>query len=683
MDEQSPEKSAEKPLQSLDLSALESLSLGPQWGSTESLAKKFSEYEEDEFRGNRQRGSNAQRRDRRPRFERPGVAAGAEGAPPPRSGPGGPGRGPGGPGRGPGGPGRGMGGGLQNRGPAQGEQPRRFDQGERARHPEGERDPRGGRGERFERRGPREERFQPIVEAAFYPEDTPFKALAQALKTSSRTFELFEIARLILQKTDRFVMVLKPLGSPAQTNLQFHVSVPDNVPFENEAEAIDHVFNHHLESFFQIETVEVDPPKGAFHVINRCTITGELLGPPNYHRYQMLIQQHHSSRLSNLSFERFQSKIESVRDPEVVQQWLQKMTKQTRYVIKNPPAGMEAMTFDNRDSARFYLITHQKESLVKTAATLRLEGKALERMPAHSRIRQSIEFILEHQRKFPLETANHLRGRLRRMNYTVYKKGAKGISYVCAVKRRFRTPDVKFADSVQNLIDFIEYHPNIAMADLPREYLGIVLPDLASAPAATPSAPAEADGAPAESSGAESTPTAESTPAPAAESTAAPAAPSTVPVAEPVAISAKDQELLKQMRIDLRWLVTEGYVIEYSNGRLLAPPPQAVPSERDDDEGESHAEAEVHAEEGDDAPSGFETKEGEMANLETTENSLPEATPEQADSGDPQAVPADIPSDPAASEPAAIPHPSATESTSEIDALLLAEESIPDESAKE
>ncbi len=566
MDDQPPEKSADKPLQSLDLSILESLSLGPQWSSAESLSKKYSEYEEDESRGNRPRGGGSQKRDRRPRFERPGIAAGAEESPPSR---GGPGRAPGGPRREAGGQGRGGSGGPPTRGSASAEQSRRVEMGERSRSSEGERQPRGGRGDRFERRGPREEFFQPIVEVAFYPEEAPFKALTQALKSSARTFELFDIARLILQKTDRFVMVLKPLGTPAQTNLQFYISVPDNVPFETEAEAIDHVFNHHLENFFQVETVEVDPPKGAFHVINRCSITGELLGPPNYHRYQMLVQQHHSTRLANMPYERFLSKIESVRDPEMVQQWLQKMTKQTRYVIKNPPAGQEAISFDNRESARFYLITHHKEMLVKTAATLRLEGKVLERMPAQSRIRQSIEFILEKQRKFPLETANHLRGRLRRMNYTVYKKGAKGISYVCAVKRRFRTPEMKFADSVQNLIDFIEHHPYIAQADLPREYLGIA--SLDQAPAAP--TPVDAGGSTAQPTGVESA--------------------SSAPAREPAPLSPEEQELIKQMRIDLRWLVTEGYVIEYSDGRLFAPPPQAVPSEREEDEGETPSEGEV------------------------------------------------------------------------------------------
>ncbi|MDX2110539.1 MAG: hypothetical protein SFY80_09900 [Verrucomicrobiota bacterium] len=584
MDEQTPDTSADQPLQSLDLSALAGLSLGPKWGTGDSQAKRYAEYEEGGDRGGRNRsgGGGGQRRDRRPSFDRPpgggdrpqgagdrpqgfrpaGGPGGDRGPRPPRS-------------DGPSGPPRAQ----------PGNAPRGNFGGDRG--PSGQQGGPGGGGERrgpqrFERRDRWEERpqFYPTVEVSFYPEDAPFKVLTQAIKSSCRTFELFEIARLILQKPERFVVVIKPLPRQDGAASQLYISGPDSLPFETEAEAIDHCFANLLDSFFTIETVDVEAPKGSYTVINKCTITGELLGPPNYHRYQSLCQQHHSAKLSNMSYDRFMSKVESVRDPEVVQQWLQKMTKQTRYTVKAPPAGSEAQTFDNRDSARFYLITHCKEQLARATPTARFDGKMIDKLPQNSLIRQSVEFALDQQRHFPLDTANHLRGRLRRMNYSVYKKGSKGISYVCAVKRRFRSPGQVFGDSVQQLIDFIEHHPNMLASELPKQYLGIIQ-DIPVTTQQSATAPAP-----------EATPVVEGT-----ESTPA----ATEPVADgqpiPAAVSLEDQLRLRQLRVDLRWLVTEGYVIEYSNARLFAPPPQAnPPSDRDEDDSEPVGGEAAHAE---------------------------------------------------------------------------------------
>ena len=44
------------------------------------------------------------------------------------------------------------------------------------------------------------------------------------------------------------------------------------------------------------------------------------------------------------------------------------------------------------------------------------------------------------------------------------------------------------------------------------------------------------------------------------------------------ALSAEDEERLNQMRQDLHWLITEGYVAEFGNGALFAHPARALPS---------------------------------------------------------------------------------------------------------
>ena len=151
-----------------------------------------------------------------------------------------------------------------------------------------------------------------------------------------------------------------------------------------------------------------------------------------------------------MSMEKFRSKIEAVTDPEIIEQWLQKMRTQTRYVLKiKPGEGDDSPppSFETQESARRYLLTYDKKKIVTVSPTARFSGKLLSTLSPSSGIRRSVEINLEGQRRFPLVTANHLRGRLRRLHFSVYKKGSKGVSLVCVVKRKFRSRRCDFCRS--------------------------------------------------------------------------------------------------------------------------------------------------------------------------------------------------------------------------------------------
>lgn len=612
MDETKPANEGnEQGLNKIDLSQLQDFTFGTQWTEVKPLSPRRERDDRRERRddGPRQPGS----RDRRA-FRKPPPAPGADAA-------------------------------AQRDRPSQG-----FGGGDRRERQGGEgfrggprRDYHGGdrrdfRGERREgagfERGPY---ISPYFTMTCYPEDAGFAALVKAVRASCRTFQLFEITKAVLEKNDRFVVVVQR-KSPASGNpgaersaeqatppesteakpvreAPIYMSVPDHLPFDSEEAAIQHVMSNHLATFFATRDVEIDPPKGNFPIINRCGVTGELLGPPNYHRYQQILQQHHASRLPRMSFERFREKIESLREPEIVEQWLNKMRKATRYTwvygqkpaaapaaetttapaaetaaapaeqapagdpaepapaaaapaqdsasdASAPAASSEAPAahadspapagpeFDSFDDARAYLLAHARDKVVRAVETVRFHGRLIEKLPP-GEIRRAIEGHVERQRRFPLDTANALRGRLRREGFTIFKKGSRGVSYVCAVKRRFRVPGQVFSDSISSLIDFVEKHPMVHVKELPKEFLGI---DVAAVIAATP-------------------------------------LPESMPASQtPFAVlPAEQSEKLRRMNNDLRWLVTEGYVTEFSDGKLFAPPPMTAQSQkRAGEHGEEH-----------------------------------------------------------------------------------------------
>lgn len=658
MDDTPAQENPAKDFNKLDLSQLQGFSFGTQWTQDKASAperRERSDRPRREGGGERRDGGAPERRDRRS-FQRPAAPrdgdapaapAPAEGAPAPRR--------------------------EFNRGPRRdfgGEQrgPRRdgresFDRGERG----------GPRRDPIER-GPYD---SPFFNVAFYPEDTSFNALARTIRSSCRTIELFEIARTVVEKTDRFVVVLTrktsgadagpgrsaPAGD-ATAKQPIYLSVPDGVPFESEDAAVAHVLTKHLDKFFELADVEIDPPKGNFQVINKCGVTGELLGPPNYHRYAHIVQQHHAAKVARMPFEAFRSRIETVRDPEAVAQWLEKMKKTTRYTWKasikpapaapaptvapdpeNPvateaaaevavqegsttPETSPAITFDAFEDARSYLLSNAREKIVRAVESARFHGKLVEAMPP-GEIRRAIEGALERQRRFPLDTANALRGRLRREHFTIFKKGSKGISYVCAVKRKFRVPGQTFSDTISALIAFVEANPMVRASELSAKFLGIqqpVAPAAPSRPAAEADAPAEAPAAP------------------------APAEPS---------LSIDDRARISRMQGDLRWLVAEGYVTEFIDGRLFAPPPMVearkkeVEAEEHDPENFPEAPPEPKP-----APAAAETAPAEPA---ASDASAPHEVAESATGTTPPAEAAAAESEPApaAAEPAPAAEPAA------------------------
>jgi len=592
MDDQTPApESTDDGLNKIDLSQLQSFTFGTQWTEIKSVGPG-GRRERDDRGGERRdrrddggRGPGGAPRDRRG-FRKPaGAPAGAGDAP-------------------------------ASTAPTGDRPERRFDGPRGDRPPRGDgfrggprRDFRGGQGgpggERRDFRGGDRRDFggergapmergpyiSPYFTATCYPEDTGFAAMVKAVRASCRTFQLFEIAKAVLEKNDRFVIVVqrKAPEKPAEGEVAaakpgpMFMSMLDHLPFDTEEQAVQHVLKEHLASFFESADVEIEAPKGNFPIINKCGITGELLGPPNYHKYQQILQQHHATRLGRMPFERFREAITSSREPEVVQQWMDKMKKATRYTWKpqtakpavaaTPAEGVaptettpapEAVaaeiapapevatgpSFDSLDEARAYLLANAKEKIVRAVEHVRFHGKFIEKLPP-GEIKRAVEGHVERQRRFPLDTANALRGRLRREGFTIFKKGSRGVSYVCAVKRRFRVPGQVFSDSISALIDFIEKNPMLPVKDLPQKFLGI---DLAAALAAAPQA----------------------------EGAAQSQSPFHV-------LPAEQGDKLRKMNQDLRWLVMEGYVTEFSDGKLFAPPPMTPQSgKKTDEHGEEH-----------------------------------------------------------------------------------------------
>ena len=299
------------------------------------------------------------------------------------------------------------------------------------------------------------------------------------MKKSKMTYELFEVARLILDKEDRLSIVIRHLDADQRPDAQLAVSIPDGHPFLTEAEAVSHVMARHLDKFFDVVEVEVEAPKGAFQMVARCKQTGKLLGPPTHHTYQRNLREHHARHCPNVPFDRFKGGLEMVREQEQIDAWLKSMSTRREYAPKDRKEG-EPERLESLDAARGFLQAFRKDQVVKLHPWIRFAGRLLEEM-APGALRDSVRFCLENQRDFPLETANGIRGRLRKEGFHLYKKGSKGITYACSVRRRCRDPKSTFSDSMARIFDSLDRKPAQQAKDLVLALAGENAEDAAKA----------------------------------------------------------------------------------------------------------------------------------------------------------------------------------------------------------
>lgn len=473
----------------------------------------------------------------------------------------------------------------------------------------------------FDKKAKREP-FAFSMEVLFYPEDAPFNKLSDIMKASKRTYQLFDIAEIILEKPERFVVLAKNLPDAEGNAKPLYCAQPLNLPFEDEAAAKTAAVDAKFDELFVSEEIDAEPPKGEFQVVNRCSITGDLLGAPNWHKYGEAVREYHSRKFPKMPFEKFSASIESVRDADQIAAWLETMKKKTVFKLKEPQEGAPE-SFDTREAARAYISEKFGAELVRTYEQVRMRGEYVAKLP-FGRIRRNIEEACRKQKKFPIVTANNLRGRLRRSGFTVYKRGSKGFAFVSTIKRKFIFEGESLSEVPQKIFDFITANPAIRAADLPYKYLGLEAPK------------SEAKSKTLAQEHSEGAETLESQ-----------------KPAESAELPDETKALLSSVWSELAWLVSEGYVVEYADGTLQANPYLPKPKDK-----AQAADPEAEAAKAGDEPIIAPKEKPESAEEDTSEKSAEDsapAEPSESGGGQPAESPAGEAETPAESDGAKTP----------------------------
>lgn len=351
----------------------------------------------------------------------------------------------------------------------------------------------------------------PEVTVRFMPHPRAFESVIAQIKSDAVTYSVFALARLFLDKPERYdVRLTAAEGTPLHQLGEDGPVATDRRILEGSA------FSVAKDDFYIVETTQTEPLKGIFTNVARDRTSGTLLGPTNHHGYQPQLRGLYEQRYSRrMNFQEFQRQIEIVNDPAVVEQWKEQARSMTTYVTKaqEPP-----LTFKNVAETEHHFRQNHLSALLRTTQELTLTGVVSRRLPDRG-LGHVIENAWAAEIRSPSQMMQELAGGLRSAGLNIFRH-RRGMLFVSPVRlKSFAHDSAGVSVSINAILQKVATVPGINRKKLAEEFA------LAGAE------PAEAERA----------------------------------------------KLI--LASDLRWLISEGYVIEFNDGSLDLPrtkPPIAV-----------------------------------------------------------------------------------------------------------
>lgn len=382
----------------------------------------------------------------------------------------------------------------------------------------------GGRDRAPESREP--EIKLPELDIEVLPEPRGVESLIKQIKLSGRAYPMFEIASLVLQKPERYVVrfstIKKPDGQTVQPLFVFNL---DNTLWLSESDVVRYALDKHFNTFYATEKTPTEAPKGSYTFVAQCGMSGVILGPPNYHGYQEQLRALHAERFGRMPFDAFKARVKIVRDEAIVKKWLEEQSFKTEFSCLNVP---EPKKLNSRDEVEQHFREVHLPALIQSVESWEMNG-ATARNILSTPLRTTARRTVEDLTRFPLKLVTFLSQQFASAGLQFFKVN-KTITHVSVARPHFldlaTTP---VSDSLKQIVEFLNSHPRCTRRQL--------IEALAPTPAA-PAAPA---------------------PEPGAEAPATPATPPTPTEPTPAQ---------KALSADLHWLVHQGHVIEFATGIL-------------------------------------------------------------------------------------------------------------------
>ncbi len=293
----------------------------------------------------------------------------------------------------------------------------------------------------------------PQVEVRFIPHAPAFESVIAQIKSSAVTYSVFALARLFLDKPERYDVKLKAAEGAVLHQLGESGAVATD-PRTLETTA----FVNAKDDFYAVEQTQTEPLKGNFTNVARCRLSGTLLGPTNHHAYQPQLRGLYEQRFSRrMSFQDYQRQIEIVSDPTVVEEWKEQARSLTTYKTRGLEPEIE---FKNAaDAERHFRQTHLP-TLLRSAQEMTIDGVTSRRLGDRG-LGRVIENAWASEFRSPSKMMQELSAGLRGAGLNIFRH-RRGMLFVSPFRiRAFGHESASVSASINGILDKVTETPGM------------------------------------------------------------------------------------------------------------------------------------------------------------------------------------------------------------------------------
>jgi hypothetical protein len=267
----------------------------------------------------------------------------------------------------------------------------------------------------------------PEIAIRFLPYSPAFENVAAQIKSGSVAYSLYALARLFLEKPERYEVRLTAKAESPLYRLGDQGALSLNREFLER-----NAFRFAQSDFYRTDITESEPIKGNFSNVARCRLSGTLLGPTNHHNYQLQLRNLYEHRFSRrMSFADYQRQIEIVNDAALIERWKEEVRKVIAYTTSCEEVPL---TFSSATETERHFRSHYLEGLIKSVEEVAIGGVLSRRLP-DKLLSRAVEDAWVRETRSPSGMMQELAGRLRHDGLHVFRH-RRGMLFVSPIRTR-------------------------------------------------------------------------------------------------------------------------------------------------------------------------------------------------------------------------------------------------------
>lgn len=291
-------------------------------------------------------------------------------------------------------------------------------------------------------------------------------ALVGRIKMSGRAFGMFDLAKVVLGARDRIeVEFIRRDPEKAPRLFRSGEGEETGLWLDRMEAARRFLRKDAIEKFYRVEETQVEPPRGDFKSVAVCGLSGQIIGPPNHHSYQTAVLRLHREKFAKMPLAHYRTKIRTETDEALVNRWKEEQSRQVRYIYpRDPVEGGTEVVLDSWEAVERHFLAELCEDVVQEVERAVVPGQVPGKQLSPdllTLLRQEVETL----QRNPFHLVKRLCGQLERRGLKIFKRQGKKL-FVSKARPRPLDPQVPLSEDVSLIVSEIRKRPGVRVSEL-------------------------------------------------------------------------------------------------------------------------------------------------------------------------------------------------------------------------